>query len=396
MLWLALLLFLGGTATSIVIPVLALFAADGLGASKLEVTIYFAATAAAGMTVVLVIGRLSDFVASRKTIVVGSFGVLALGYMLLALSDSYAQMILIGVAFLSWPTVAVSQLFAAAKEHLDERDMQRSAFVTGLLRMFYSLGWAVGPAIGGWLIARADAPTVFRVAAGVYLVAIAVAFAGLPAQRGPQRSSDQLASLRRLAAAHNKELLVFGLAIVCLLSGDVARLSLLPLHVTRDLRAAPEALGLVFAITPLFEIPLLPLAGLLADRLGSRTVLLFGGASAFAYYAGLVVASALWHVYVLQALYAVVIAAVVGVGISHAQRLGRGEPGTASGVYFSAQNGAVIVGSLLAGAIAERFGLAAAFMVPAALCVVALVLIAMGGDLRDDMRPARSLEEVVA
>lgn len=382
--WLAPLLFLSGVATSFVVPFLGIFATRTLGASTIEAPLYFAAVATAGLVIVLGVGRLSDFVGSRRSIIAAGFLVVALGDVLLASTGSYAQMVFVGAAFLSWAGVTTSQLFALAKEEIDRANAQaQGSFLTGLLRMCYSLGWAAGPVPGALLIAYTDAPTVFRFAGAICVVAALISLARLPTGRARVRGIDQPPKLRRLVSPRNKRLLIFGVAIVCLLSGDVVRVSLLPLHVTEDLHAPPEALGLIFAVTPLLEVPFLPLAGFLADRYGSRTVLLAGSAAAVVYYAGLAFSTSVWQVYLLQIAYAVAIAAVVGVGINYAQRLGRSETGTAAGVYFSAQNGAVLVGSVLGGITAERYGIGAAFVPPAALCVVGLVLIATLSDVSE-------------
>ena len=87
--WIFILLFFSAIASSVVVPVLALFATDILGASKLDVTSYFALNALAGVFVVLLVGKLSDSLSSRRVLIFGGFIWLGLGYALLASTNVF-------------------------------------------------------------------------------------------------------------------------------------------------------------------------------------------------------------------------------------------------------------------------------------------------------------------
>lgn len=373
--WIFVLLFLSAVTSSIVVPVLSVFAVESLGASVIQVSSYFATTAATGMVVVLVVGKVSDSKYSRKSFIVFSYGSLALGYSLLSISQQFVHMILIGVVLLSSMSVGSSQLFALAKNVTDELGFNESeASITSFLRMAYSLGWVVGPALGGGLLSYFDARGIFRFSSLFAAVIIAFSVAFLPS-RPVTANQDQANNVRSFLRTHNTQLLIFSASIVFLLSGDIARISLLPLHVTESLYVSPKELGLVFAVTPLMEVIAIPLAGILADKIGPGRVVASGAVAGSIYYFGLAASPSIGVIYALQALYAYVVAAIVGVGISYSQRLGNGQTGTATGAYFSAQNASAILGSFLAGFIAQHLGYRFSFVLPAVSCLIGLILV---------------------
>lgn len=374
--WVFALLFLYAISASLVVPGLALFAKNDLGATTFEVALYFAATSMAGAAVVVAVGRFSDVLSSRRALIVGGFLWLGVGYVALSVVQAYIHMLAVGVLFSSALGVGSAQLFAYSKDAMDERPGGAVGSITGFLRMAYSLGWVLGPALGGLSLLVVDARGLFRLAAVVYGVGAALAWSALPplATRTPGDGA-RLGAALAVTRAGRGPLLAFAAAIACILSGDVLRVALLPLHLQRALHARPEDLGLAFSMTPLLEVPLMPLVGAWADRIGARRMLICGAAAGCAYYVGLALSGAVWQVLILQAGYAFVVASVIGVGIGYAQRLAEGEAGLATSVYFSAENVAVIGGSVVSGLASQRFGLRAGFAVAGILCVCGLGLL---------------------
>lgn len=370
--WIFILLLFSAIASSVVVPVLAIFATEILGASKLDVTTYFAFNALAGVFVVLLIGKLSDSLSSRRTLIFGGFIWLGVGYALLASSNVFLQMRLIGILFFSVLEIGNSQLFALAKDVTDESaDNQAVASTTSVLRMAYSLGWVAGPAVGGFLLLYLDAREIFMISTFLYFLCSIASLLFLPRIRAANSSQNTAyRNIRKLFHREQTPLLIFSIAIVFLLSGDVLRVAFLPIFLEENLQAQPNVLGAAFSISPLLQVVLMPVVGLLADRFGSGKMVLSGAVAGMTYYLCLAYSTAIWHVYLLQGLYAFVVASVVGVGIGHAQILGHGEAGLATSSYFSAKLVAVVLGSLLSGFVAERYGVRSSFIVPAVLCAI--------------------------
>ena len=237
------------------------------------------------------------------------------------------------------------------------------------------MGWVAGPAVGGFLLLHLDARDIFRVSTTLYFLCAAMSILLLPSIRSTLNQNTALQNVRQLFRREQTPLLIFSIAVIFLLSGDVLRVAFLPIFLEENLQATPNVLGAAFSISPLLQVLFMPLAGVLADRFGSGKVVLSGAVAGFVYYLCLAYATAIWHVYLLQGLYAFVVASVIGVGIGHAQILGHGEAGLATSSYFSAKLVAVVLGSVLSGVVAERYGVRSSFLVPAILCASGFLIV---------------------
>ena len=115
--------------------------------------------------------------------------------------------------------------------------------------------------------------------------------------------------------------------------------------------------------------------GALAMRINHRTLVLSGGAVALAYYTIMLFTQATWQVMAAQVLHAVVISAVMGVGISYFQDLAPDRPGYASTLFTNTyKTSAMLTGPLVG--LAQHFGFRTAYgmgLVMSALGVALLV-----------------------
>lgn len=160
-----------------------------------------------------------------------------------------------------------------------------------------SLGFALGPAAGGWLIDRGvlNFHTLFALDAAISLGAgvtlLAFAREG-PRPQGPSGSATQLA-LRALqrALTGRVTLIVFGVFGLAYFAQQIAN-PFLPLLVIRLVGTAGAAgqIGIVFGASALLGALLSPLAGAAGDRFGFRPLLAGACVLAAASLAGLAVA----------------------------------------------------------------------------------------------------------
>ena len=375
--WTALLLFFSGSTAYIAAPTFALFASQRLQASELQITTFFAANALVGIFVVMTVGRFSDRVGQRRHYVATGFTWMAIGYLVLATAQHFLVMSLVGVIFFSALEVGNVQLHALSKEiHSDSpsaRGLESS--LTGSLRAAYVLGCVVGPAVGGALLTLVGNRTVFVTAAVLYVSCAGVALTLLPVASARTKIATQGApGIAGLLRSERRALLIFGTAVAFSLGGDVLRLALLPVLLSQTLATTPQLANLTFSIAPCLQMVFMPLAGYLADRFGTGKIVTIGSVSGLAYYGLLAFATNIWEVYILQGFYAFLVACIIGVGISHAQKLAKGEAGLATSVYFCAKLIAVVVGSTLSGIVAENYGVRLSFLVPAAMCGIGAVL----------------------
>ncbi len=370
------LLLLSALASSSSVPLLAIFARDAFNASAFQINTYFTTTSALGLIVVLLIGRLSDGFISRRTLIVFGFTWLSLGYICLGFSNQhFFQMLLIGSIFFLTLNVTGAQLFALARDVLDYADNHSAdSSIISILRTAYSFGWVVGSAISGFLLIYSDIRVAFWIAAIFYISSALIGMRYLPSISMIRKAPTINGSKGVLLVSRYVPLLVFSVAVAFLLSGDILRVAMLPIKLREEMQASSMDIGVAFSITPLLEVVLMPLVGMLADQLGTRRLIMAGAVSGILYYSGLVVADAVWQVWLLQGLYAFVVASIVGVGISYAQKLSQGESGLATSAFFSAQNAAIIGGSFLAGIMSKYVVPSHVFLLPAFLGTVGLVM----------------------
>src|ERR1700680_1761940 len=158
---------------------------------------------------------------------------------------------------------------------------RRVGFAISLFGVTPSLGFALGPAVGGWLVDRSvlDLHTLFALDAAMSLASgvILLAFAREgPRPPGPSGSATRLAlGALRLALTGRTTLIVFGVFRLAHFAQQIAN-PFLPLLVIRLLGGTSGAagqIGIVFGASALLGALLSPIAGAAGDRFGFRPLL---------------------------------------------------------------------------------------------------------------------------
>ena len=357
---------------------LSLFAYDEIGASDTEVTVYFVVIAVSGLAAMLVTGRLSDRGQGRRLMIVASLCWLAIGYWVLSAVESYPAMLATGVVFFSVVGVPTAQLLAYAREVIQRGgDDAASIAVIGLVRVVFSIGSFLGFAAGGLGLASVGSRSVFRVT-GVLLIAcvllsrFALRQLASPEEAGTRRATTPPVPEHTATKTGQRLLVLFAVLMVLFSSGRVMQLAQLPILLRESLHAPLQLVGFALAVPPLCELALMPLMAWAALRLGRGRVFLLGAVASVVYYVGLVVVDGPWQLLLLQVDYAVFGAATVMVGIDLAQRLLRHQAGLATSLYLSHENVATINGSLVATVSVATLGHQTGFLVPGALCLIAV------------------------
>lgn len=189
---------------------------------------------------------------------------------------------------------------------------------------------------------------------------------------GEQASSDWTWAMARSRVA------VIVVAVVALQAANSAAVSVMALYVTRTLGLDVVWAGIALGVSAALEIPTLLLIGRLGLRYSDLGLVASGCVAGTAYYAGMAVTSGPVLLLGLQALNAVFIAAVAGVGLALFQRI-IPRPGLATGIYTNTRRvGAIISGPLIALGSLSTLGYRTVFLACAALVAAALPLILVG------------------
>jgi len=390
---LSVLMLVAGVAVSSAIPLVTLFLTEALGVGEAAAGLFFLTSLGAPL-INLYTGALSDRMESRVPLVRGIAVWLALGWALMSLSSHPAMVFAVGVVFVTFIGALNAQIFAVLRDVVERNGERREASVMSTVRTGYSFGWTLGPVLGSLVAGWAGYRLAFALTAVLFLSAL-IPLAGLRVRR-TQRDNE---GRRGTGPARPKEkpgvrLAVFGLVCLLVLSGETVRLAYLPIFATDRLGMGLGQFGALMAVAPLTELAVMPLAGVLADRVGLSKVLVAGftlGACGYVLFGG---GGSVWSLYLGQVLHACMIAVVFGIGVTYAQRLSPGSAGLAGSVFFSAQSLSALTGSLLGSGGVWLIGLPGMFFVPAALLAAACGLFVWNDRSRKKEITRRNMKEV--
>lgn len=360
---------LTGLGYALATPFMSLFLIKELSASPFAVGAFLLTTSLAALAVSTVLGRWSDARAVRRKLMV--YGSLAGGvsFGLFAVVRNYWLLLVVSLTLAAVASSLMPQMFAYARQALERTGSARAPLAISTLRTMLSVSWVGGPPVAALLVDWSGFLGLFAVSAVVYFVAALVTVWALPELGGVGESARPADG-----AGPRREIVLAALAFVLLQGATAVGVYAMPLYVTEVLHGSTSDAGLVLGLCAALEIPLMLGFGALAMRVDHRVLVLAGGAVALAYYGVMLLTTATWQVAAAQALHAVVISAVMGVGISYFQDLAPDRPGYATTLYSNtAKVSAMLAGPLLA--LAQVFGYRSAYGIGLVMSAAGLALL---------------------
>jgi MFS transporter, SET family, sugar efflux transporter len=368
-----------GAGDSIAGSYLVLFAADRLSLSPFAIGIFVSLIGVSGMAISTWLGRRYDRAPSRAPALfaVASAGI---GYALLTVTTSYAVLLAIAATLLGAATAAFPQLFTMARRHLDARSPEATTRGTPALRSAWSLAWAIGPLVGGAVLAWQGYPALFAVAGLCFgLVAAPVLLLGpLPAalENGPGSATGNAAYASEPVRKPLSRPLIpvvasFTLFHAAMFSGSVV----LPLYVTRVLDRPASEVGLLFTVCALVEIPAALGLMLLPARVSKERIVILAMVLFVGYFA---LAAGIANMAILilaQAARGVAIAIVGALGITYFQDLLPERTGHATTLFSNSATAGSLIAGVLAGATAQILGYRMALLLCGAVAAAAALFL---------------------
>ena len=266
MLLLTLTVFFNELSYSVVVPILPR-QADRFGWSEIEIGLLLGCFGVSGLATAPFVGRLSNRLGLRRLFFSG-LGLLAMGTVLCAVGTAYGWMlsgrILQGVAVAV--TVAIGMAYI-----VKIYPAERRGGATGILMGGFAAGSITGPAAGGVLFEKVSYSVPFVL---IFLCVVMLALASAKALPEGYRPGGGNNSFRALLANPQVRLLVLCAALSMGVLGMLE--AVVPLHLERGFGAGPTVIGLVFVGATLGQGLASPLAGVVADYMGTRLTMLSG------------------------------------------------------------------------------------------------------------------------
>ncbi len=364
-----------GMAYSFVAPFYSMFGTIEVGMSNWVFGVFMTITTVAGIVISTALARWSDTRFTRRSILLLSCACGAAGYAGYAFVRDVVWLTVIGSLALGVASISFAQLFAAAREELSRDGIPDSEapLYMNIFRLLFSLAWTIGPAISAWVMVQASYRGIFLVCASLFTVLLVLVWVFIPSRPPPASNPATRTPLGKVL--RRPDLLCYFLAIALTFVCITMSMSNLPLMILRTLGGNEQQIGIAYSVAPIFELPFMFYFGLLASREHPGRLIRLGVIIAIAYYVLLFFVREPWHIYPLQILSAAMIAVISGIAITFFQSYIPDQPGTATNLYTTANRLGSTAGYLCFGTLSQVLGYRPVFLVCAALCGVAFLLL---------------------
>jgi SET family sugar efflux transporter-like MFS transporter len=365
-----------GLGYSLVMPFTSLFGTRALGLSPWSFGLFMTANALAGIAISTRLARWSDTHVSRKAVFLISAASGAAGYAAYAFLRDPWRLLPISCVLLGIGAVTFSQTFAMARDLLARRGVPKSdvPYYINVIRLTFAFSWVVGPAVGAKVLARHSFRGTYLAAAAFILLAVVLGAFGLERLPPSEKSKAAAASLPLSLALRRPAFLAHFLAFVLIQCCSSMGMMNLPLLILHALHGTEAHVGMAYSLAPLFEVPLLYYAGVLATRVPTVRIIRGAALLAVAYYAGLASVQAPWQVLPLQFLSAALVAVNSGLAITFFQDFLPDQAGTATNLHGTAARIGSTAGYLIFGALGATLGYRAVFAVCGVFCATAWLI----------------------
>jgi predicted MFS family arabinose efflux permease len=357
-------------AYSIAVPVLPDLSRRA-GASPTEIGLLFGAFGVTLLGASVPLGGISDRIGRRGPLVGGAVA-LAGSSLLFALVDSLPWLFVARLVQGAADAVTWVVGFALIADLYTAEERGR---VMGLVMSGTTIGFMIGPSIGGWLYEVGGARVPYLVVAGLAALCAAGFVWMAPgghAGSGPPIRLRELLRIRDVAVCA---------ATIVLGGGTLAMLEpTFSLFLSDSLGLGPARVGLVFGAGAVTSALAHPTFGRFADRLGARRLMFIGLIAIALLLPLLALASSFATAAITYAAFTIAIAIMVTPSLAYmadaTSAAGVQSFGVAYGVYNCAWAVGLLVGPTIGGAAYQRAGFAALTLAWAAVLLPATVVLA--------------------
>ncbi|AYN28930.1 putative transport protein [Buttiauxella ferragutiae ATCC 51602] len=363
--------FMMGIAGALQAPTLSLFLSREVEVRPFWVGLFYTVNAIAGILVSLALAKRSDNRGDRRKLIMVCCVMAVANCVLFAFNRHYLTLITVGVMFASIANTAMPQIFALAREYADNSAREVVMF-SSIMRAQLSLAWVIGPPLSFMLALNYGFTTMFLIAAGIFVISLALIFFALPSVARIEQPAD--VALTQVSGWKDKNVRLLFIASMLMWTCNTMYIIDMPLWISSDLGLPESLAGLLMGTAAGLEIPAMILAGYYVKRFGKRRMMVIAVAAGVLFYVGLIMFHSRTALLLLQLFNAVFIGIVAGIGMLWFQDLMPGRPGSATTLFTNSISTGVILAGVLQGALTESFGHYSVYWLIAGLAVFALVL----------------------
>ncbi|NVJ55594.1 MAG: sugar efflux transporter [Vibrionaceae bacterium] len=367
--------FVTGLCGAFFYPLSSLFIVEELGASPMMLSVYMVMAIVSSVIVSQLIARQSDRNWQRKAILVVSLSCYLVTVGSFIFVRDYWTAVAVATVFGSVSGASFGQLFALGREYGDRYVKDSTTFLS-TMRAGIAIAWVFGPPAAFILKASYGFSAAFSVSAAVVSLAILVIVKYLPssvvAKETKEAQSDQPASM---SGGISAMIVLYCVIVVCTFAANNLYITSMPLYLSQELKVDPSWLGLLFGAAAAFEIPVMLSAGKMAEKFGAIKVMTLGVAIGCVFYLVMMFNTSFSAMLAAQLLNGFYIGVCATLGMVVLQDMMRDRLGTASTLFSSMMNIAMLVASLSVGFVGELFNYYSTLYVSLVSSVIAFALL---------------------
>ena len=359
--------FMMGIAGALQAPTLSLFLSREVGAEPFWVGLFYTVNAIAGILISLLLAKRSDSRGDRRKLIMFCCLMAVGNALLFAFNRHYLTLITCGVLLASLANTAMPQLFALAREYADNSAREVVMF-SSVMRAQLSLAWVIGPPLAFMLALNYGFTTMFTVAAGIFIVSLALIALMLPSVARIEQPAD--VAITQVSGWQNKNVRMLFIASTLMWTCNTMYIIDMQLWISQDLGLPDKLAGILMGTAAGLEIPAMIIAGYYVKRFGKRKMMLVATAAGVLFYSGLLFFHSREALLFLQLFNAVFIGIVAGIGMLWFQDLMPGRAGAATTLFTNSISTGVILAGMIQGALAQSFGHTAVYWAIAAILLL--------------------------
>ncbi|ENM5739038.1 sugar efflux transporter [Vibrio mimicus] len=364
-------------------PLSSLFIVEALDASPMQLSLYMVMAVVSSVIVSQWLARQSDRHWQRKAILLVSLSCYFITVVSFIFIRSYPLAIMVVVLFASISGASFGQLFALGREYADRHLTDKTTFLS-TMRAGIAIAWVFGPPAAFMLKASFGFSAAFAVSAAIVSLAIVLIARYLPAgeKTAAVQPDGTQVDLRKYSTRKRALIVLYCVTLVCTFGANNLYITSMPLYLSRELMVPEHWLGLLFGTAALCEIPVMLMAGKLAQRWGTNKLLMLGIASGMLFYGVMLTHTGFIAMMAAQVLNGFFIGVCATLGMVVLQDMMQDRLGTASTLFSSMLSISTLVASLSVGVVGEFYNYFSTLYVSLTGAFSALILLTLFSQLQ--------------